>query len=69
MRLHAFGPAAAAALVGWSIVAIRRRRLLPKPLPTRPLGLVGVALLAYWLLRLVLSFGLGLEQFPAFPAG
>ncbi len=67
VRLHAFGPLVAIALVGWSILAVRQRRLVPRNLPAWPLGWGGVALLAYWIVRLVLRYGLGLEGFPAFP--
>jgi hypothetical protein len=69
VRWHAFGPVAAALLVGWSLLAIRQRRLLPRRLPAWPFGLAGVGLLAYWLLRLWLSFGQGIRGFPAFPFG
>ncbi|MFN9643584.1 MAG: DUF2752 domain-containing protein [Cyanobacteriota bacterium] len=67
VRLHAFGPLVAIALVGWSILAVCQRRLVPRNLPAWPLGWGGVALLAYWIVRLVLRYGLGLEGFPAFP--
>ena len=67
INLHAFGPVAAAALVWWSITAIRQRRLVPLGLPARPFGLAAVGLVAYWLLRLGLSFGLGVRGFPGFP--
>ena len=65
--MHAFGPLAAAALLWWSVVAIRQRRLVPRGLHAWPLGLAAAALAVYWLLRLWLSFGLGLRGFPAFP--
>jgi hypothetical protein len=53
--------------VWWSITAIRQRRLVPLGLPARPFGLAAVGLVAYWLLRLGLSFGLGVRGFPGFP--
>jgi hypothetical protein len=59
----------AGTLLWWSISAIRRRRLVPKTLPGRPLGWSAAALLAYWLLRLWVSFGLGISGVAAFPAG
>jgi hypothetical protein len=67
IQLHAFGPLAAAALLGWSVLAIRQRRLVPRGLRAWPFGLAAVALLLYWLLRLWLSFGLGLRGWGAFP--
>ena len=66
LQQHAFGPLAAAGLLGWSIWAIRQRRLVPEELPAAPLGLVAAGLTLYWLLRLWLSFGLGLRGFPGF---
>ena len=67
VQLHAFGPVVAIGLVWWSIVAIRQRRLVPSQLPAWPLGWGAVALVAYWLLRLVVSYGLRQRGFPAFP--
>ena len=57
----------ATALLWWSITALRQRRLVPPQLPAWPLGAGGLALVAYWGLRLWLSFGLGIQGFPAFP--
>lgn len=68
LRLHAFGPLVAMALLVWSVAAIRQRRLVPRGLPAWPLALAAVGLTLYWLLRLWLSFGLGWRGFPAFPA-
>lgn len=68
-RLHAFGPLVAVALVGWSILAIRQRRLVPRQLPAWPLGWGAVALVAYWVLRLVGSYGRAGPGWLAFPAG
>jgi hypothetical protein len=69
VALHAFGPLAAATLLWWSVVAIRQRRLLPAKLPAWPWAWGATALVAYWLLRLWLSFGLGIRGFPGFPPG
>ena len=68
VQLHAFGPLAAGGLLAWSLLAIRQRRMVPRGLPARPLGLAAAGLILYWLLRLSLSFGLGWSGFPAFPA-
>jgi hypothetical protein len=57
VELHAFGPLAAAALIGWSVLAIRQRQLWPQLLRRwnlrgwLPAG-AAIALLGYWLLRL-----------------
>lgn len=68
--LHAFGPLAAAGLVAWSVLAIRRRRLLPLQLKPGPLGVLGASLLAYWGMRLVQQQVFGIQAFPdsALPA-
>lgn len=42
---------------------------MPRNIPAWPLGLGAAALVVYWILRLGLSFGLGIRGFPAFPAG
>jgi hypothetical protein len=79
IHLHAFGPPLAAGLVIWSVLAMRQRRLLPLLPPwtgapgqgrwTRTVAGIGLALGAYWTMRLLFSFGLGLHGFPAFPTG
>ena len=73
LQLHAFGPLAALALLGWAVLAIQQRRLRPRLGPAaadpRLLAWGGLALLLYWLLRLLLSYGLGQRGFPAFPSG
>jgi len=67
VRLHAFGPLVAAGLVIWSVLAIRRRRLLPVRLGNQVVVLSGLALLGYWLARLMLQFRFGMRAFAAFP--
>ncbi len=62
VQLHAFGPLVAAGLLGWSLLAIRQRRLLPRwpwawPSARQAPGLgvaMAVALLAHWAARLAL---------------
>ncbi len=68
LQAHAFGPLVAVTLLWWSFKAIQRRPLWPGALPAWPLGLISLALLTYWLLRLWLCYGLGIVGFPAFPA-
>ena len=68
LQLHAFGPLLAFGLMGWSLLALRQRRLWPRlrlgPVTNRlgpgTLALAASALLTYWLLRLALQ---------AFPSG
>jgi len=68
LQQHAFGPLVAFGLVGWTLLALRQRRLWPRiklgPATSRmgpgTLALAASALLAYWLLRLTLQ---------AFPSG
>lgn len=68
LELHAFGPVMAGLLIGWSVLSIRQRRLLPRGIPAWPLGAMALALLGYWLLRLGVSLGgwlgPGLLHFP-----
>ncbi|MEB3264958.1 MAG: hypothetical protein VKJ66_11350 [Synechococcus sp.] len=52
--------------MGWSVLAIRQRRLLPPQIQGRHLVAAAIALLLLWILRLSLQFGLGV---PAFPDG
>ena len=65
LNLHAYGPLVAAALILWSVQAIRRRQLYPQGLQAWHLVVVVLALVAYWAARLGLSFGLGLQAFPS----
>ena len=60
LNWHLFGPVVAAILVGWSVVSIRQRRLLPRGVlqgaAARPTIAISIgAFLAYWLLRLSLN--------------
>ena len=60
LHWHLFGPVMAAVLIGWSVVSIRQRRLVPRGLiqgaAARPtIALSTGALQAYWLLRLSLN--------------
>jgi hypothetical protein len=57
---HAFGPVMAFGLLGWSLLALRQRRLLPRlPRSWRAGGPLAastaLALLGYWLTRLHLQ--------------
>lgn len=65
LRLHAFGPLVAIALLVWSIAAIRRGRIVPFRPSAAGVVLTGLALLGYWLVRLILHFGFGVPAFAA----
>jgi hypothetical protein len=65
LQLHAFGPLVAAALLLWSVQAIRRRRFYPQGLEAWHLVVVVLGLVAYWAIRLGLSHGLGMRTFPS----
>ena len=52
LKLHAFGPIMAIALVAWALIALRDQRFFPKTLATRPLIIGLLALISYWLARL-----------------
>ena len=65
---HAFGPMAAAGLLGWSALALYRRQLLPLPGGKALWFGVAMALLLFWLLRLTLSYGFRVEGILGFPA-
>ncbi len=69
MRLHAFGIPLALLLLAWSVLAIRRGRLLPVRPPMWAVAGAAGTLLAYWLLRLWLRYSLGIQGFPGFPTG
>ena len=65
---HAFGPLAAAGLLIWSGLALHRRRLFPLPGGKSLLPVAGFALMTFWLLRLGLTYGFGVEGILGFPA-
>ncbi|MEI6359618.1 MAG: DUF2752 domain-containing protein [Synechococcus sp. ELA619] len=65
LQLHAFGPLVAAALLIWSVQAIRRRRFLPKELKAWHLVAFTFGLVAYWAIRMGLSHGLGMQTLPS----
>jgi hypothetical protein len=50
--------------VGWSALAVRQRRLVPRQLPAWPLAAAAVGLLGYWGARIALQQLLGWATFP-----
>jgi hypothetical protein len=63
-QLHAFGPVLAAALVFWSVQALRSGRLHPLAIRGRHLIMAALLLLLYWAARMGLTYGMGLAAFP-----
>ena len=64
---HAFGPIAAAGLILWAILSIRQHRLVPMSIRAWPFGVGAIALIVYWILRLIVSLWIqqpGILQFP-----
>ena len=68
LQWHLFGPVVAGGLVLWSAVALRQRRLFPLQPRSKALIGIGIALVAYWIVRLVLSYGFGFVGGLGFPA-
>jgi hypothetical protein len=64
LQLHAFGPLVAAALLLWSVQAIRRQRFYPQGLEAWHVVAFVMALVAYWAIRMGLNYGLGIQMFP-----
>ena len=52
LQWHLFGPLTAAGLIGWSVLSIRQKRLMPRGVRAGPLLLTVGLLMIYWLLRL-----------------
>ena len=67
-ELHLFGPLTAVALLSWSVMAIRRKRFTPNGVSLASVAIAASALFSYWLGRVWLSYGMGHQGFPGFPA-
>ena len=68
LQWHHFGPVVAGGLVLWSAVALRQRRLFPLQPRSKAFIGIGIALVAYWIVRLALSYGFGCVDGLGFPA-
>ncbi|KZR74497.1 hypothetical protein PMIT1323_02461 [Prochlorococcus marinus str. MIT 1323] len=53
-------------MIVWSVLAIHQRQLLPVAIHTWHLIVAAVALISYWLVRIGLNFGLGMQAFPVY---
>lgn len=67
IELHLFGPITAAMLLGWSLTSIRSKRLMPTRHQLPMLAIAASSLFSYWVLRILLSYGLHIQGFPGFP--
>ena len=68
LQWHLFGPVVAGVLVLWSAVALHQRRLFPLQPRSKAFIGIGIALVAYWIVRLLLSYGFGFVGGLGFPA-
>ena len=67
LQWHFFGPLAAGCLVLWSASALHQRRLFPLHPQSKAFIGICIALIAYWIVRLVLSYGFGFVGGLGFP--
>ena len=54
--------------MSWSLMAIRKRQLIPVRFSLAPMAIFASAFALYWLLRLLISYGFGVVGSPGFPA-
>jgi len=66
LALHALGPLAAAGLILWSLQAIRQRELWPRGISSPRLVAAAALLAGYWAFRIGMTYGAGINLFPAF---
>ncbi len=63
-RFHIFGPPLAILLIIWSLISLKRKKLVPIKLKNKIFYLGFLFFIIYWIYRLVIQFGYGLEVFP-----
>ena len=65
-KLHLFGPPITILLILWSILSIRRKKLLKINLKSNIFYIGLGSFLIYWIYRLIMFFSFGAEMFPDF---
>jgi hypothetical protein len=66
-ELHLFGPPAAAALIAWSLIAIKKKKLSCISVRIELVFALAGGMLIYWLARAAMYWLLGIRGFPSFP--
>tara|TARA_B100001989_G_scaffold211162_1_gene160554 strand:- start:498 stop:911 length:414 start_codon:yes stop_codon:yes gene_type:complete len=65
-KIHLFGPPLAALLIIWSILSLKRKKILRINFKSKFLFIGFSFFLIYWIYRLMMYFILGVEVFPDF---
>ncbi len=64
ITLHLFGPFFAFTLIVWSILSFKERILIPRIVTTKNIMCTILLLIFYWMIRLTLTYKLGINVFP-----
>ncbi len=65
-KIHLFGPPLAALLIIWSILSLKRKKILRINFKSKFLFIGFSFFLTYWIYRLIMYFILGVKVFPDF---
>ena len=65
-KIHLFGPPLAILLIMWSILSLRRKKLLKINFKSKFFHIGFLLFLIYWFYRLIMYFFLGVKVFPDF---
>ena len=65
-KIHLFGPPLAALLIIWSILCLKRKKILRINFKSKFLFIGFSFFLTYWIYRLIMYFILGVKVFPDF---
>ena len=65
-KIHLFGPPLAALLIIWSILSLKRKKILRINFKSKFLFIGFSSFLIYWIYRLIMYFILGVKVFPDF---
>jgi len=65
-KIHLFGPPLAALLIIWSILSLKRKKILRINFKSKFLFIGFSFFLIYWIYRLIMYFILGVKVFPDF---
>ena len=65
-KLHIFGPPIAMLLILWTVLSLKRKKLVTVKLRNKTFYLGLLSFILYWTYRLFMHFGLGIMVFPEF---